>query len=478
MTAKKLLIGWASADITPEGPVEIQGQFHVRVSEGVRDPLTATVLVLDSVDEQAVMVSCDLVAISDAILDGVREAVGERVSGLDPSKIFLNATHTHTGPVVVDGLWSECPVDLDVMKPETWRNFAIERIARAIADAWEGRAPGGISYGLGQAVVGHNRRWVNRDGVSRMYGNTNDPAFSHIEGYEDHAVNLLFTWSEDKALTGMVVNLACTSQETEGLFEISADFWHETRCEIRKRHGESLFILPQCSAAGDQSPHHIFRKAAEERMLKLAGRTSREEIALRIANAVDEVLPHVSEAIENALPLEHITETVSLSRRRVTEEDVAEAATEGAIWQAKYEEIRLELESNPALRDEPHWYVPITMAWRRSRWYGQVAERYELQKSDPTISVEMHVIRVGDIVFATNPFEYYLDFGMRILVRSKAVQTFLVQLTGNKTYVPSERTVAGKGYGTVASSTLIGPKGGDQFAERTIELIHSLWPIE
>ena len=43
--AGKLLVGWSSVDITPESPVPLQGQFAARVSEGVLDPLTATVLV-------------------------------------------------------------------------------------------------------------------------------------------------------------------------------------------------------------------------------------------------------------------------------------------------------------------------------------------------------------------------------------------------------------------------------------------------
>jgi len=44
--------------------------------------------------------------------------------------------------------------------------------------------------------------------------------------------------------------------------------------------------------------------------------------------------------------------------------------------------------------------------------------------------VEIHAIRLGDMAIATNRFELYLDFGIRIKARSKAVQTFVVQLAG------------------------------------------------
>ena len=40
-------IGWAEANITPDEPVLLQGQFHARVSEGVKNPIMATVMALN-----------------------------------------------------------------------------------------------------------------------------------------------------------------------------------------------------------------------------------------------------------------------------------------------------------------------------------------------------------------------------------------------------------------------------------------------
>src|SRR5690606_13366256 len=101
-TVAGLNIGWASADLTPVKPVLIAGQFHARVSEGVMDPITATVLAIESVQgsssEQAIMVSCDFVAISDGMRDhsDLRARVRQLVKELSPSikadQIMLNAT--------------------------------------------------------------------------------------------------------------------------------------------------------------------------------------------------------------------------------------------------------------------------------------------------------------------------------------------------------------------------------------------------
>ncbi len=48
LPAAELLVGWASASITPDRPVALSGQFHTRVSQSVHDPITATALALDN----------------------------------------------------------------------------------------------------------------------------------------------------------------------------------------------------------------------------------------------------------------------------------------------------------------------------------------------------------------------------------------------------------------------------------------------
>jgi hypothetical protein len=55
------------------------------------------------------------------------------------------------------------------------------------------------------------------------------------------------------------------------------------------------------------------------------------------------------------------------------------------------------------------------------------------------------------------------------------VQTFLVQHVGSGTYLPTERAVSGKSYGAVPASTPVGPEGGRELAEKTLEMINSMW---
>jgi hypothetical protein len=469
---ERLHVGWAAQDVTPDQAVMLRGQFHVRISKSVHDPITVTALALECKGEQCVMVSADLATIPDDLLAGVRQRLKALAPELSPEKVFISATHTHTAPTTIEGGWED--QGPGVMQPSEYAAFFVERTAACVADAWRSRTPGALSWGCGHAVVGYNRRQVKRDGTAQMYGDTSTDDFSHIEGYEDHGVDMLFTYDTDRKLTGMVVNLACPSQVTEGAHFLSADFWHEARSEIRRRHGEGLFVLPQCSAAGDQSPHLMWKKQAEARMLRLKGLVAgdadlrmaeRAEIGNRIASAVGEVLPLAAKDIRDDIAMEHVVRTLELPRRLITEDEMRDAQREADAYD---ERLR-------ALADRPASDQERSRCFGRRRWYRGVIERYELQKTEPDYPMELHVVRIGDVVFATNAFELYLDFGIRIKARSRALQTFVVQLAGPGTYLPSERSVTGSGYGSVPASNHVGPEGGDALVEETVRSIGELF---
>jgi hypothetical protein len=476
-----LNIGWAQGDLTPEKPVFIAGQFHARVSEGITDPVTVTALVLEKQGEYAIFVSCDLVSCSEPLQTKSKQLIGEKVPDIDPEKIILNATHTHTAPrtsITPDegSSLSVAGVKLDVMNVNEYTDFAAEQIGNTIIKAWQSKAPGEIAFGEDYAVVGRNRRWVDTKGNATMYGNTDTPLFSHIEGYEDHSVGLVATRNKKGQLTGLIVNVPSPAQVEEHEFKISADYWHNTREKLRKRLGKNLFILPQCSAAGDQSPHLLYGKAAEERMLKLSGQTQREAIAERITRAVSNILPYINSEFSGNLTFMHEVKKIDADKRPLTENNVNEARNLIKKYQQEYNDIMEELNNIPLSEREPRWYRAPSRAFTQIKRQERVLQSFEeQQKGIKTISIKLHIIRLGDIVFATNPYEYYLDFGIYIKARSKAIQTFIIQLAGRGTYVSSFRAIAGGGYGSIPSSNAVGAEGGRKVADETINTISKLW---
>jgi hypothetical protein len=169
-------------------------------------------------------------------------------------------------------------------------------------------------------------------------------------------------------------------------------------------------------------------------------------------------------------------EIVNLSRRLISMDDVNSAMKESMEWQKKYDGLVQQLNSHPEMKQKPRWYNDISRNFTMTKRGKSVRERYDLQKVQPKMPVEVHAIRIGEMAMITNSFELYLDYGMRIKAQSPAIQTFVVNLTGSYDgYLPTVRSVRGGAYGAVPASTLMGPEGGQELVERSIQMINSLW---
>jgi hypothetical protein len=385
---------------------------------------------------------------------------------LDVKKIFLNAIHTHTAPVLENDYESSFGYQIPregVTQVDAYRAFFAQRVADAIVQAWNGRRPGSVTWGLSHAVVGYNRRAAYANGSAQMYGETNLSQFRNLEGYEDHDVNILFFWNQDRKLIAVNIEVACPAQEVENDLTVNADYWHPVRVALRQRFGTELCILGWIGAAGDQSPHLMYRKAAEERMRELRKLSRLDEIARRIVLAVEEAYETVKDDRHADALLIHKVETLTLPIQLVTEAQCAEA-------KAVYNKDAAQIAVDPKAADQ---------VYAQMKWYGSVVTRFEKQKTDPQpkYEMELHVLRIGDVVVCTNDFELFTDYGIRIQARSKALQTFVVQLAGSAGYyLPTEKAVRGGGYSAIVESYLVGPEGGQMLVDRTVEQINSLWP--
>ena len=464
-TVRQLAVGWATASITPDTPVQLSGQFHERISTGVRDPVTATALALEASDDpgstgQAIIVSCDLVQVPRELHDQVRAAVGPRMPGFDPTRIFLAATHTHTAPNLIDNEWYP-PARPGVMGGAEYQRFLVPRLAGIVVEAWNSRRAGGVSRVLGRAAVGYNRRVVYTDGRAEMYGSTDRPDFLCMEGGEDHGLEMLCFRDAAGSLTGLVINIACPSQVVEGMEYVSADYWGEVRKELSRRHGPNLHLLPLCAAAGDQSPRDLVRRGRGE--ADFYDESGMVEIGRRIADAVDAMLPEAQKAIHSDVTLKHVVRELTLPGLVITREH---ADASRAVCQAKVKE-------GPIVPGSPEYGV--------LRCHQSLVERFEHQPARPRFGMELHVLRLGDIALCTNPFELFLDYGLRMKARSKAVQTLVVQLAGpsdSAGYLPTARGLDGGHYSAQVTDCPVGPEGGQVLVDETVALINALWADE
>jgi len=473
-TESGLLIGWAMSDITPEGPVSLWGQYYERISEYVQSPLKATAFAIESVNddgskEQAIMVSFDLLYINKALQESLRDLVKGQIPDFDVKKLFINSTHTHSGP------------DPDVN--EETRNVILNGAAKAVVDAWENREPGGISRELGYAVVGHNRRVQYADGTTEMYGSTAREDFIGMEGGSNPGVDMLFCWDINKKLTGIIMNVCCPAQVTEAKYYVSSDYWGEVRKQVGKKYSDDVYILPQCGAAGDLSPRDLPRgyKSDEPNMWDIPGII---EIGERLTRTIFLAYPHAFENIQTKVVFRHLVKEIELPVRRFSEAEYEEALafmTEVYSREPKdpnspetaWNRFLQEIKDNEKVMKYGPWDNKNT-DFGIVRKKERLVEHYKKQDDNPFFKMELHVIRLGDVAFTTNPFELFVDFGFQIQGRSKAKQTFVVQLSCDTCgYLATQRAIEGGGYSAMVNH--VGPDGGKMLVDETIKVITELW---
>ena len=499
----KLNIGWAEVNITPDKKISLAGQFAERISKYVEKPLTATAMAVEAGGEQMVLVNADLVGIGGNLMAGVRKVLADNTVGLDPSKVMISAIHTHTGPVYPRQgyvginlnmgrsfrqlLETVLPADRKYIESAPVSNnpeiatgqevydLLVERLSKVILEAWNNRAPGSYVNAFGRAVVGMCRRAAYSDGSAQMWGDTNTAVFEALEGGNDSGIELMYVFNEAEELTGVVANLACPAQCVQHRHFVSPDFWGEVKMLLRKHFGEHIFLLPQCSAAGDQCPVDLIRwvepesdlddpnckrnnppkRKADPSMFDLAGM---RKAGKRIANEIIDVFEEGLDEKQSDVPFEHHVHTMKLPLRRVTLSDVAAAK----------KAIREYLEDHPG-------DVDFNVAAHLQVHVG-ILRRAELQELLEVLPTEVHIIRLGNIAIATNPFELFLDYGNQIKARSLAEQTFLVQLCcGVEGYLPTEKAEKGGHYSAFVSSGNVGHIGGAQLVRETLQDINGMF---
>ena len=491
-------IGWGRREISSPEAMSIPGQMYMRISQGIMDPLFATALCIDGGEGNGCVIfcSCDMGNFNSGVVDSVLERVAQCRPEIPADSVILNCTHTHcsgdthnTPPTSPDGV--------ALYPGEKYREFVIGQITQAVCEAYDTRRSGGIAFGYGYAVVAHSRRTVySRDmslgedvpvapnGFGVMYGNTTKPEFSHYEAGADHFLNALYTVDENEKLTGIVVNVPCPSQLSEHFTKLTADFWHDVRQLVKKDFGENVYVLTQCAAAGDLSPRILHYLPAQSRRMKLkyglefkpnasikdVNRVmgERYDIAERICQSLREVYSWAKKDIRWDFPVRVRKLTPALSARKVTEAE--------KDW---CEENILRLRDRipeAGCADAEAIRVAVTRYNAVKNRNTSIIQRYNTQPEDPRVQTTLYVAQVGDIAFATNPFELYMDFMHRIQARSPFIQTFVVQLAGGEHggYLATERGVVNKGYSASLFDNRVSAAGGQELVETTLQTLEQL----
>ncbi|MBR5922809.1 MAG: hypothetical protein IKZ59_03335 [Clostridia bacterium] len=502
-----LKIGWSKQDISTDKPFPLGGQAYIRFSRFVLDPIYVTALTVENGGNHIIFLSTDVSDIPGSVLNSVKTEVSRINADINPLNIIINATHCHSAPMLSPGdtvgeygKFSELPHDgVPLSRPGEYFDFFVSRCAKAILDSFNSRSEGYISYGYGFATTSHNRRAVyfkdmtedsdNKllkltEGSAKMYGRTDIPEFSHLESGADPYVNFMFTFGADKKLTGAVINVPSPSQNIELEYSISADFWHDVRVGLAERYGD-IYILPQCGAAGDLAPRARYYDKAEERRFRLKyadvklhdGLVNpteifrRKDIAEQIIAAFDDVYPWAKKEKLSDVPVLHTVKEIGLEKRCITQEEYD-----------YFDSARLDYEDKPPISTDDKVYDLKRNTRNISAKYDNetIVKRYKEQYNSESFITEIHTVRIGDIAFASNQFELYMDFAHRIAARSPFVQTFIIELAAQPgrpsgSYIATERAVKCRGYSANLFSNYVTPNGGTKLVEATLDELNNLY---
>lgn len=476
---KGLYVGWAVADITPWQITGVYGQFHHRISKGVLDPLTLTALVMESINETrdasetSIIISCDLNDMPNFLYERVKESLIKELPEIDSNKVLIAATHIHTGPYLSrfgpynnpENRIFDFPDDVEgLMTPETYCDFFVQKVIEAIKEAWENRQISGVSWQLGHATIGHNRRVIYDDGLAMMYGDSDTIHFRGIEGPEDSGIELLYFFDEEDKLTGVVMNVACPAQVVESLEYLTSDYWGNFRKKLKEKY--NIPVLPMCGAAGDQSPRDLVRRSrGEADMFSIEGV---EEIGKRLLNAFEYKLDDAKKSIVKNPMLKHLYKIIPLPYKHVNKKEYEEAKLRYEALVQKYGEG-----NKPYLTAEDYGLFEDFNALYEC--IG-ILQNVKYVAKNPVYEAKVHIIRLGEIVIASNPFELFTTYGLMMKARSKAQQTFIAQLACDDAgYLPTQDAISRGSYSVCVAAGLVGPEGGQLLVDQTVRYINSLW---
>lgn len=232
--------GVASMDITPDIPVWLSGYASRQTpAKGVLQPIKAKALIIEeNQDNRILFVTVDVLGLSHEIVEDVFSAVQKKY-GIRRSQLLLNASHTHSGPMI----WPCLDVIYDFPEEEQrkvsdYTHRLTQKLIEVIDVAMQHRFRAQLFSGHGAAGFAINRRNA-----------------IHPNGPVDHDVPVLKVEDTLGNLKSLLFGYAChntTLVDNNNL--INGDYAGFAQQALEQRYpGATTLFLMGC--AGDQNPY-------------------------------------------------------------------------------------------------------------------------------------------------------------------------------------------------------------------------------
>lgn len=229
-------MGLAEIDITPPIGGLTTGYSSAKPTDGIHDPVSARILVLESEEVCIALAVCDLCIYNSAWLH-------EQMAGIGVDRLLLMNTHTHAGPKLRQE---------DFPSPEKpWRATVDERILDAIKEAKQHLFTGYFTASASQIQLGYNRLVHRGDYSVTYFENPQRIPYGSV----DRQLGVIRIADEDQKVRAVLVNYACHPVVLGPRNrKISADYPGVMREQVEQHFDDDTLCIFVQGAAGDINP--------------------------------------------------------------------------------------------------------------------------------------------------------------------------------------------------------------------------------
>ena len=455
-SADMLQVGFGKVCITPDGsyavPLAGSGDGKQRMTTDVKDDIYATAVVFkDKNGKMAVIVSIDILHLTtedNQLYDRIMRYL-TRIEGIDESNVILSATHTHSS---VD-LTSTTTAEVKSKYISFFCKAVNEAVEAAIADL----APAEIYIGKAEMKnMAFVRRYFAADGsfVGTQWPNSEAPVKHETEADTDmQLVKVVRNGKRDLVLTNWGVHLTMVQENKM----ISADFVSYFRDWMDKNADTDVVFFQ--GASGNTTPTS---------RLEGEGYTDDPDdygklLAQKLHNAMrkDGTLTKMDSCVE----IKTVNDTLDLKYNHAKLEGLSDATINKAIEIAEnfYSANITAAEANAQARE---------LGFSSVYECGTVRSLAKFNADTESKEIGLWAFTMGELTFASAPFEMFCQTGMAIREADKATTTFIVtHANGSNGYLASADVYDNLGYEVVAYPFAKG--SAESAADKLISMINS-----
>lgn len=441
--------GFSKICINPPYGSPIVGYYEERLTKGILDDIFARAIAFDDGEKKAVVIALDLCILAQKYYDGFKDAINE-ATGIDKDAIFINCSHTHTGPLVGNDFAS------DKKSSEAYDAFLTTSVRDAAVYALADLDDATVEAASTRAKnISFIRRYRMKDGTVATNPGVNNPNIDHALGTPNETVKLvkIKRASSDDIY---VVNFG-THPDSVGGEYISADYMGFV-CSILENaipNSKCMFLL---GAQGDVNHVNVHPTKGESAI-----------------SVID--FDSVPRSIKHAEHMGRIIAGAVLSVCSITEEVKADKIS--------YAAKRVDLPShqeNDRIEEVKYIYDMYTagrgseLPFKEMELTTKVAEAkriIRLQNGPESYPFYLSAIKIGDLVFAGIGGEPFTEIGNRICENSPFDTTVLCCLTNSAGgYIPTKNAYSEGGY--EACTSALKPGGDDIVVNGMTELLNEL----